>query len=56
MTHNAEPEAVDLLLEAERLDLLPPACDDKSAGRAAAYLVSCCRCACFFVCRVRFFF
>lgn len=33
MTHNAEPEAVDLLLEVERLDLLEALCDDKNYGR-----------------------
>jgi hypothetical protein len=33
MSHNAEPEAVDLLLEVERLDLLEGLCDDKNYGR-----------------------
>jgi len=42
MTHNAEPEAVDLLLEVERLDLLEALCDDKNYGRTCLYLVSCC--------------
>jgi len=41
MRHNAEPEAVDLLLELERLDLLPAVCDEANHGRAALYLVSC---------------
>lgn len=42
MTHNAEPEAVDLLLEVERLDLLPGFVDDKNFNRTCLYLVSCC--------------
>lgn len=42
MTHNAEPEAVDLLLEVERLDLLPSYVDDKNYSRTCMYLVSCC--------------
>lgn len=42
MTHNAEPEAVDLLLEVERLDLLEPHVDEKNFGRTCLYLVSCC--------------
>lgn len=42
MTHNAEPEAVDLLLEVERLDMLEALCDDKNYGRTCLYLVSCC--------------
>lgn len=33
MSHNAEPEAVDLLLEVERLDMLEALCDDKNYGR-----------------------
>lgn len=33
MSHNAEPEAVDLLLEVERLDMLEGLCDDKNYGR-----------------------
>ncbi|KIY99543.1 26S proteasome regulatory subunit N1, partial [Monoraphidium neglectum] len=42
MSHNAEPEAVDLLLEVERLDMLEGLCDDKNYGRTCLYLVSCC--------------
>jgi hypothetical protein len=42
MTHNAEPEAVDLLLEVERLDLLAQHVDEKNYGRTCLYLVSCC--------------
>uniref|UniRef100_A0A7S3QP44 26S proteasome non-ATPase regulatory subunit 2 homolog n=1 Tax=Dunaliella tertiolecta TaxID=3047 RepID=A0A7S3QP44_DUNTE len=42
MTHNAEPDAVDLLLEVERLDLLPAQVDEGNASRTCAYLVSCC--------------
>lgn len=42
MSHNAEPEAVDLLLEVERLDLLQGLCDDKNYGRTCLYLASCC--------------
>jgi 26S proteasome regulatory subunit N1 len=41
MQHNAEPEAVDLLLEVERLDLLPPLVDAKSCPRTCLYLTSC---------------
>ena len=36
-----EPEAVDLLLEVDRLDLLPPLVDSKNVGRAALYLCAC---------------
>ncbi|KAJ9513655.1 hypothetical protein QJQ45_015409 [Haematococcus lacustris] len=42
MTHNAEPEAVDLLLEVDRLDLLPQWADEKNYARTCLYLVSCC--------------
>uniref|UniRef100_A0A7S0WJK1 26S proteasome non-ATPase regulatory subunit 2 homolog n=1 Tax=Chlamydomonas leiostraca TaxID=1034604 RepID=A0A7S0WJK1_9CHLO len=42
MAHNAEPEAVDLLLEVERLDLLPQYVDDTNYSRTCMYLVSCC--------------
>lgn len=42
MTHNAEPEAVDLLLEVERLDLLEAQVDEKNYARTCLYLVSCC--------------
>ncbi|KAG2434205.1 hypothetical protein HXX76_007931 [Chlamydomonas incerta] len=42
MTHNAEPEAVDLLLEVESLDLLEAHVDEKNFGRTCLYLTSCC--------------
>lgn len=42
MTHNAEPEAVDLLLEVDQLDQLEGYVDDKNFGRTCLYLVSCC--------------
>ncbi|GIL54030.1 hypothetical protein Vafri_9585 [Volvox africanus] len=42
MTHNAEPEAVDLLLEVESLDLLESHIDEKNYGRTCLYLTSCC--------------
>jgi 26S proteasome regulatory subunit N1 len=42
MTHNAEPEAVDLLLEVERLDDLIQHVEDKNYSRTCLYLVSCC--------------
>mmetsp|Transcript_11472 Transcript_11472/g.20271 ORF Transcript_11472/g.20271 Transcript_11472/m.20271 type:complete len:903 (-) Transcript_11472:384-3092(-) len=42
MTHNAEPEAVDLLLEVERLDMLAQHVDDKNYSRTCVYLVSLC--------------
>jgi hypothetical protein len=42
MTHNAEPEAVDLLLEVDRLDDLVPLVDDKNYARTCLYLTSCC--------------
>ncbi|EFJ39963.1 26S proteasome regulatory complex [Volvox carteri f. nagariensis] len=42
MTHNAEPEAVDLLLEVESLDLLESHVDEKNFGRTCLYLTSCC--------------
>lgn len=38
----AEPEAVDLLLEVDRLDQLEQHVDDKNFGRTCLYLVSCC--------------
>lgn len=41
MAHNAEPEAVDLLLEIERLDLLNSHIDDKNCGRTCLYLLGC---------------
>mmetsp|Transcript_17190 Transcript_17190/g.44108 ORF Transcript_17190/g.44108 Transcript_17190/m.44108 type:complete len:912 (-) Transcript_17190:167-2902(-) len=42
MSHNAEPEAVDLLVEVERLDLLAAHTDEKNYARTCLYLVSCC--------------
>ena len=38
MRHNAEPEACDLCIELERLDLLHPHVDATNAGRTALYL------------------
>lgn len=40
MTHHAEPEAVDLLLEVEALDKLAAHVDAGNYGRTAAYLTS----------------
>jgi 26S proteasome regulatory subunit N1 len=42
MSHNAEPEAVDLLLEVEQLPIIEQYVDDKNYGRTCLYLVSCC--------------
>ncbi len=42
MSHNAEPEAVDLLLEVERLDDLSQHVDEKNYARTCLYLASCC--------------
>lgn len=42
MSHNAEPDAVDLLLEVEKLDWLAQYVDDKNYIRTCLYLVSCC--------------
>ncbi|MEW5318423.1 MAG: hypothetical protein WDW38_009646 [Sanguina aurantia] len=42
MQHNAEPEAVDLLLEVDRLDLLAEHVDAKNYSRTCLYLTSCC--------------
>ena len=42
MSTGAEPEAVDLLLEVERLDWLGRHVDAGNAGRTCLYLVSCC--------------
>eukprot|EP00891_Asterochloris_glomerata_P006079 jgi/Astpho2/6079/e_gw1.00084.7.1_t len=42
MRHNAEPEAVDILLEVERLDWLAEHVDDKNYNRTCLYLTSCC--------------
>ena len=41
MAHNAEPEAVDLCLEVNRLDLVHASVDDTNCGRACLYLLSC---------------
>lgn len=41
MTHNAEPEAVDILLEVDRLDMLPAHCDESNYARTCLYLTSC---------------
>lgn len=41
MRHNAEPEACDLLMEIERLDMLAPHVDEKSYERVCLYLFSC---------------
>jgi 26S proteasome regulatory subunit N1 len=41
MTHNAEPEAVDLLLEVERIDMLEAHADDKNYARTCLYLLGC---------------
>lgn len=40
MTHNAEPEAVDLCVEVERLDILISAIDDNNCDRACLYLLA----------------
>ncbi len=37
MRHNAEPEAVDILLEVERLDWLAEHVDDKNYNRSVAF-------------------
>ena len=42
MTHFAEPEAVDLLLEVEKLHVLPQFVDEKNYARTCLYLISCC--------------
>ena len=42
MSHNAEPDAVDLLLEVEKLEWLAQYVDDKNYSRTCLYLVSCC--------------
>lgn len=42
MSHNAEPDAVDLLLEVEKLEWLAQYVDDKNYVRTCLYLVSCC--------------
>lgn len=43
MSHNAEPEAVDLLIEVERLSLLEQHVDDGNFKRTCLYLTSCCQ-------------
>ncbi|KAK9865857.1 hypothetical protein WJX84_007244 [Apatococcus fuscideae] len=42
MAHNAEPEAVDLLLEAKQLAWLKQYVDEKNYSRTCLYLLSCC--------------
>ncbi|KAK9860437.1 hypothetical protein WJX84_011035 [Apatococcus fuscideae] len=42
MAHNAEPEAVDLLLEVEQLAWLKQYVDEKNYSRTCLYLLSCC--------------
>ena len=41
MQHNAEPEAVDLLLEVEKLDILLDNVNDSNYSRTCLYLFSC---------------
>ncbi|KAI3425164.1 hypothetical protein D9Q98_008935 [Chlorella vulgaris] len=41
MSHNAEPEAVDLLLEVERISQLEAHADDKNYARTCLYLLGC---------------
>lgn len=41
MAHNAEPEAVDLCLEVDRLDLIETCIDQNNCSRACLYLQSC---------------
>jgi len=41
INHNEEPEAVDLLLEVERLNKLIDHCTDKNFERVCRYLLSC---------------
>jgi len=41
MTHNAEPEAVDLCIEVERLDLLLSMVDANNCTRTCLYLLAC---------------
>jgi len=42
MAHNAEPEAVDLCLEVDRLDLVEKHVDLANCDRTCLYLLSCC--------------
>ncbi|GAB4816037.1 hypothetical protein N2152v2_003083 [Parachlorella kessleri] len=41
MTHNAEPEAIDLLLEVDNIPLIEQYVDEKNAARTSLYLLSC---------------
>eukprot|EP00043_Microstomoeca_roanoka_P020805 m.254068 g.254068 ORF g.254068 m.254068 type:complete len:897 (+) comp17677_c0_seq1:221-2911(+) len=41
LKNNAEPDACDLLMEIERLDMLAPHVDDSSYDRVCLYLLSC---------------
>lgn len=41
MTHNAEPEAVDLCLEVEQLDLIIASVDETNCTRTCLYLLAC---------------
>eukprot|EP00210_Caulerpa_lentillifera_P009484 g9044.t1 len=43
MSHNAEPEAVDLLIEVDQLDLLTKYVDENNYRRTCLYLTSCCQ-------------
>ena len=43
MSHNAEPEAVDLLIEVDQLPILEKYVDDGNYRRACLYLTSCCQ-------------
>ncbi|QSL65657.1 hypothetical protein MERGE_002970 [Pneumocystis wakefieldiae] len=41
LTHNAEADAVDLLLELESIEKLPPFIDSNTYARVCSYMVSC---------------
>lgn len=41
MKHNEEPEAVDLLMEVEKLEKLIPLSNDNNYERVCIYLMSC---------------
>ncbi|KTW28433.1 hypothetical protein T552_01696 [Pneumocystis carinii B80] len=41
LTHNAEADAVDLLLELESIEKLPPFIDSNTYSRVCSYMVSC---------------
>ena len=43
MKHNAEPEAVDLLIEVERLEILSDHVTEANYARTCLYLFSCSR-------------